>query len=52
MGLSGTGGSVDGIAGGVRYGWTDRSDIYVVVGRSFGGETSWGAGATFIIGGN
>jgi len=52
MGLSGTGGSVDGIAGGVRYGLSDRSDLYIVVGRSFGGETSWGAGATFILGGN
>ena len=52
MGLSGTGGSVDGIAGGVRYGLSDRSDLYVVIGRSFGGETSWGAGATFILGGN
>lgn len=52
MGLSGTGGSVDGVAGGARYGFSDRSDIYVVVGRSFGGETSWGLGATFILGGN
>ena len=52
MGLSGTGGSVDGIAGGMRYGLSDRSDLYVVIGRSFGGETSWGAGATFILGGN
>lgn len=52
FGLSGEGPRVDSIAGGVRYGLSDRSDLYVVVGRSFSGETSWGAGATFILGGN
>ena len=52
FGLSGAGASVDGIAGGVRYGLSDRSDLYLVVGKAFNGGTSWGAGATFILGGN
>jgi len=52
FGLSGAGAIVDGVAGGVRYGLSDRSDLYLVVGKAFDGGTSWGAGATFILGGN
>jgi len=51
LGLSGTGNGVDGVSGGVRYGLSDRADLYAVVGQSFNGQTSWGVGATFVFGG-
>lgn len=49
-GISGTQYGADGISVGARYGLSDRSDIYVVIGQSFDGETTWGVGATFILG--
>jgi len=51
FGLSGDANGADGVALGARYGISDRSDVYVVIGQSFDGDTSWGVGATFILGG-
>lgn len=52
LGISGNEYGADGIAGGVRYGISDRADLYAIVGVSDSGEMSWGVGATFILGGN
>ena len=52
IGISGNEYGADGIAAGVRYGISDRADLYAVVGVSDRGQTSWGVGATFILGGN
>jgi hypothetical protein len=50
LGLTGAD-SVDGAALGVRYGLSDRSDVYAIVGHSRDGVTTWAAGVTFVIGG-
>ena len=51
LGVSGTDYGVDGVSAGVRYGLTDRADVYAVIGGSRYGGTVWGAGVTFVIGG-
>lgn len=51
LGISGTDYGADGLAGAVRYGLSDRADIYVSVGHSRFGETVWGFGTSFVIGG-
>lgn len=51
VGISGTDYGTDGLSAGVRYGLTDRTDVYAVVGHSRYGGTVWGVGATFVIGG-
>lgn len=43
--------SVDGAALGVRYGLSDRSDVYAIVGHSRDGVTTWAAGVTWTFGG-
>lgn len=52
LGISGNEYGADGIAAGVRYGISDRADLYAIVGMSDRGQVSWGVGATFILGGN
>jgi len=44
---------LDAIAGGVRYGFTDRMDGYAVISVPFkGSDVAWGVGVTFVLGGN
>ena len=50
LGLTGSD-SVDGAALGVRYGLSDTTDIYAIVGHDRDGRTTWAAGVTFVIGG-
>jgi hypothetical protein len=51
-GLSGTDEGADAVAFGVRYGISSRADVYGVMSQSFEGDTSWGIGSTFVLGGN
>lgn len=51
FGLSGTDYGSDGVTAGVRYGLSDRADLYAVVGHSRFGGTVWGVGASWVIGG-
>lgn len=51
LGISGTDYGADGVAGAVRYGISDTSDIYISVGHSRFGGTVWGVGASFVLGG-
>ena len=52
LGLAGSD-DLDAIAGGVRYGFTDRVDGYAVLSVPFSGsDVAWGVGVTFILGGN
>ena len=52
LGLAGSD-DIDAIAGGVRYGFTDRMDGYAVLSVPFkGSDVAWGVGVTFILGGN
>ena len=52
LGLAGSD-DLDAIAGGVRYGFTDRMDGYAVLSVPFSGsDVAWGVGVTFILGGN
>jgi len=52
LGLAGSD-DLDAIAGGVRYGFTDRMDGYAVLSVPFkGSDVAWGVGVTFILGGN
>ena len=48
-GFSGTQNGVDAVSVGARYGLSERSDIYVIIGQSFDGETSFGIGASWIL---
>jgi hypothetical protein len=47
--LSGDEGGANGVSGGVRYGLSDTSDIYAVIGQSRDG-TSWGVGLSWTFG--
>ncbi|WP_162561670.1 hypothetical protein [Yoonia vestfoldensis] len=51
-GLSGTDDGADAMAFGLRYGISSRADIYGVMSQSFDGDTSWGVGSTFVLGGS
>lgn len=52
IGLSGTEDGADAVNFGMRYGVTDRLDLYAVGSKAFDGDgLAWGAGATFVIGG-
>jgi len=44
--------SVDSVAMGLRYGISDRADIYAVVAHSSSGDTAWALGMSFVLGGN
>lgn len=48
LGISGDDGGATGAAVGARYGVTDNSDVYIVIGTS-DDEMSWGAGVTFTL---
>ena len=51
LGLAGSD-DLDAIAGGVRYGFTDRVDGYAVLSVPFSGsDVAWGVGVTFVLGG-
>ena len=50
FGLTGSD-SVDGAALGVRYGLSDSTDVYAIVGHDRDGHTTWAAGVTWAFGG-